>query len=84
MNAWFRTLVIGGAALGCKQSPAPAPESAPAREPVAPTDATAPEPANPVSPDCSAAVCKGEGVECTSNGVMCCWALEACCDLCCS
>ena len=37
-----------------------------------------PEPASACEP-----VCAGEGVGCTSNGVLCCWGTDPCCESCC-
>lgn len=82
-NRLFSALVVGGTALtlGCAAQGDTAPKSSsPDLEPEIEPD---PEAETEPEAEPEAHACAGEGIECTANGVMCCWANDPGCESCC-
>jgi len=86
-------LVVSGTALGCSGGPLPQDlaqeENSDSEQEVAETEDTADTSetaeTEDTASDCADAECANpdDPDNCTSNGVMCCWAYEACCTVCC-
>ena len=91
-NRLFSALVVGGTTLtlGCAAQADTAPKSSspdlePDIGPESESESEAEPEAEPAAEDLTAETfeCAGEGVECSSNGVGCCWANHPGCESCC-
>ncbi len=94
LDRLFQALVVRGgvlATVGLAGCPEPAAESDSPVETDTDTDTDADSDtdtdadSDTDAADCSAAECLNvdDPITCSSNGVTCCWAVEACCDFCC-
>jgi hypothetical protein len=85
----FNVLVVLGAAAvgsagGCTPEKPIDPDTATRKPSAAAPDRTAvPSSDRVAATEPSAPTCEGEGTDCKSNGVMCCWAHDPGCESCC-